>query len=115
GAKLEAIEHAIAILSADEATSMPVGGGEKRAEAVSYLSGLHHETFTAPEVGDWIAAAGAEDLSADQKAALSEWNRQYAAATCLPADFVRRKTQANMRSEQLWRDLRAKNDWAGFA
>ena len=115
GTRLEAIEHAMAILSADEATSMPVGGGEKRAEAVGFLSGLHHETFTAPEVGDWIAAAGAEDLSADQKADLSEWERQYAAATCLPADFVRRKTQANMRSEQLWRELRGKNDWAGFA
>ena len=30
GQKLEAIEHAISILSADEATNMPSGGGEKR-------------------------------------------------------------------------------------
>ena len=34
--------------------------------------------------------------------------------TCLPSEFVERQTRARMRSEQLWRDLRAKNDWAGF-
>ena len=34
GRKLEALEHALAILGADEATHMAVGGGEKRAEAM---------------------------------------------------------------------------------
>ncbi|WMT85721.1 carboxypeptidase M32 [Pelagibacterium sp. 26DY04] len=115
GRKLESIEHAIAILSADEATNMPVGGGEKRAESVSFLHGLRHETATAPEIGDWIAKAESEDLSEEQQLALREFKRVYTNATCLPADFVRRKSQAEMRSEQLWRDLRAKNDWANFA
>lgn len=115
GRKLESIEHAIAILSADEATNMPVGGGEKRAESVSFLHGLRHETATAPEIGDWIAKAESEDLSEDQQLALREFKRVYTNATCLPADFVRRKSQAEMRSEQLWRDLRVKNDWANFA
>jgi carboxypeptidase Taq len=115
GRKLEAIDHAIAILSADEATNMPVGGGEKRAEAVAHLSGLRHETFTAPEVGDWIEAAKSEDLSHDESLSLREFIRVHTNATCLPSDFVRRQTETNMRSEQLWRDLRGKNDWAGFA
>ncbi len=113
--KLEAIDHAIAILSADEATNMPVGGGEKRAEAVAHLSGLRHETFTAPEVGEWIETAKGEDLSHDEMLSLREFARVYANATSLPSDFVRRQTETNMRSEQLWRDLRVKNDWAGFA
>ncbi|MCD7060015.1 carboxypeptidase M32 [Pelagibacterium xiamenense] len=115
GKRLESIEHAIAILSADEATNMPVGGGEKRAEALAYLSGLMHETSTAREVGDLIAAAEAEDLEPDHRAAVAEFRRVYTNATCLPSDFVRRQTETNIRSEQLWRDLRAKNDWAGFA
>ena len=34
GKKLESLEHAMSILRADEATNMPSGGGEKRAEAV---------------------------------------------------------------------------------
>jgi carboxypeptidase Taq len=48
GHKLEALEHALAILGADEATHMAVGGGEKRAEAMSALAGMHHARATAP-------------------------------------------------------------------
>ena len=40
GHKLEALEHALAILGADEATHMAVGGGEKRAEAMAALAGM---------------------------------------------------------------------------
>jgi carboxypeptidase Taq len=43
-----------------------------------------------------------------------EFRRHYENLTCLPAEFVERQTTARMRSEQLWRDLRAKNDWQGF-
>ncbi|HHY50604.1 MAG TPA: carboxypeptidase M32, partial [Alphaproteobacteria bacterium] len=57
GRKLEAIEHAQSMLGVDEAVMMPVGGGEKRAEAMSVLAGMYHEMATAPEVGDWLAAA----------------------------------------------------------
>ena len=114
GHKLEALEHAQAILGADEATHMAVGGGEKRAEAMATLAGLYHRQATAPEAADWIAAAKAEALDADQQAALREFERQYVNLTCLPTEFVERQTAARLRSEQLWRELRAKNDWAGF-
>ena len=112
--KLEALEHALAILGADEATHMAVGGGEKRAEAMSALAGMLHARATAPEIADWIEAAEAEPLNEDQQAALREFRRHYTNLTCLPVEFVERQTTARMRSEQLWRDLRAKNDWAGF-
>ncbi len=114
GHRLQALEHALAILGADEATHMAVGGGEARAEAMSALAGMYHRQATAPEIGDWIAAAEAETLNDEQSAALREFKRQYVNMTCLPSEFVERQTRARMRSEQLWRDLRAKNDWAGF-
>ncbi len=114
GRKLEALEHALAILGADEATHMAVGGGEKRAEALAALAGMHHRQATAPEIADWIGAAEGEALDIDQQAALREFKRQYTNMTCLPSEFVERQTVARMRCEQLWRDLRAKNDWAGF-
>ena len=114
GRKLEALEHALAILGADEATHMAVGGGEKRAEALSVLAGIHHRQATAPEIADWIEAAEGESLNDDQQAALREFRRTYTNLTCLPPEFVERQTKARMRSEQLWRDLRPKNDWAGF-
>lgn len=114
GRKLEALEHALAILGADEATHMAVGGGAKRAEALSGLAGMHHRQATAPEISDWIAAAETEALNDDQRLAVREFRRQYTNMTCLPTEFVERQTAARLRCEQLWRDLRAKNDWAGF-
>ena len=114
GRKLEALEHALAILGADEATHMAPGGGEKRAQAMSALAGMHHRQATAPEIAGWIDAAGREALDDDRKAALREFSRQYTNMTCLPAEFVERQTAARMLSEQLWRELRGKNDWAGF-
>ena len=112
--KLEALEHALAILGADEATHMAVGGGEKRAEAMAALAGMHHRQATAPQIADWIDAAENETLDREETAALREFRRQYVNMTCLPTEFVERQTAARMRSEQLWRDLRAKGDWAGF-
>lgn len=112
--RLEALEHALAILGADEATHMAVGGGEKRAEAMATLAGMLHRQATAPEIADWIEAAGDEVLNEEQQAALREFRRQHANLTCLPPEFVERQTHARMRCEQLWRDLRVKGDWAGF-
>ncbi|EHK58389.1 carboxypeptidase M32 [Allomesorhizobium alhagi] len=112
--KLEALEHSLAILGADEATHMAVGGGEKRAEAMSALAGMHHARATAPEIADWIDTAQQEALNEDQRAALHEFRRQYTNMTCLPTEFVERQTTARLRSEQLWRDLRPKNDWLSF-
>ncbi|MBD8064287.1 carboxypeptidase M32 [Devosia sp. PTR5] len=112
--KLDAIEHALSILGADEATHMAVGGGEKRAEAMSELAGIYHAQATAPEIGDWIETAKAEHLDEDQRLAVGEFERNYINATCLPTEFVQRKTSATMRSEQLWRDLKAKGDWDSY-
>ncbi len=114
GRKLEALEHALSILGADEATHMAVGGGEKRAEAMSNLAGMYHAQATAPQITDWIGAARQESLTEDQVLAVNEFERSYVNATCLPTEFVERRTAATMRSEQLWRDLRPKGDWDSF-
>ncbi|GLQ57324.1 carboxypeptidase M32 [Devosia nitrariae] len=114
GRKLEAFEHALSILGADEATHMAVGGGEKRAEAMANLAGMYHAQSTAPEIRDWIEAAKTEELSEDQRLALGEFERVYVNTTCLPTAFVERRTAANMRAEQLWRELRPTGDWDAF-
>ena len=112
--RLDALDHALAILGADEATHMAPGGGEARAEAMAVLAGMHHRQATAPEIADWIDAAEREPLSEDQRAALREFRRVHTNLTCLPAEFVERQTRTRMRCEQLWRELRPRNDWAGF-
>jgi len=112
--RLEAIGHAQAMLGVDEAVNMPEGGGEKRAEAMGVLASIAHEMATAPHIADWIAKAETEELDDAQKAAVAEFKRSYINRTCLSSDFVARQVNAAMRCEQLWRSLRAKNDWNDF-
>jgi carboxypeptidase Taq len=114
GRKLEALEHAQAMLGVDEAVQMPLGGGDKRAEAMSMLAGMHHEMASAPQIAEWIADARTEPLSDTQKVALNEFERNYINLTCLSSDFVRRQVSARVRSEQLWRKLRASGNWKEF-
>ncbi len=112
---LHALEHAMSLLGADEATNMPTGGGEGRATALSALSAMHHEKASAPIIAEWIDAAQNSDLNPEQQYALAEFKRLYEQRTCLPADFVGAKTKSAMASEQLWRQLRPTGDWKAFA
>jgi len=112
--RLEAMGHAQAMLGVDEAVNMPDGGAEKRTEAMSVLASMAHEMASAPHIADWIDKAENEDLDAAQKAAVAEFKRSYINRTCLSSDFVARQVNAALRCEQLWRQLRAKNDWKDF-
>jgi carboxypeptidase Taq len=112
---LASLDHALAILGADEATNMPSGGGEKRAEAMATLSGMRHKQASAPEIGEMILRAEDEDLSTDARIGLDEFKRQYLHLTCLPPEFVEERTKTAMQAEQLWRQLRPQGDWKTFA
>src|SRR5690606_41440619 len=91
GRRLSALEHALAILGADEATHMAVGGGGARAEAMSVLAGVLHRQASDPQIADWMEAAEAEGLSEEQKAAVRDFRRQYVKLTCVPAQSVSRR------------------------
>jgi carboxypeptidase Taq len=112
--KLDSLHHALSMLGVDEAVNMPEGGGEKRAEAMATLSAMYHEMAAAPEVADFIADAEDEDLDQKQAIAVSEFKRSYRNRICLSSDFVKRQTEQRLRCEQLWRQLRAENNWTDF-
>jgi carboxypeptidase Taq len=112
--RLEALDHAQAMLGVDEAVNMPDGGGEKRADAMAVLASMSHEMASAPHIAEWIEAAESEDLDQAQQAAVREFKRQYINRTCLTSDFVGRLVNARIRCEQLWRVLRPKGGWKDF-
>ena len=112
--RLEALDHAQAMLGVDEAVNMPEGGGEKRAEAMSVLASMSHEIASAPHIAEWIGKAETEDLDAAQQAAVREFRRSYINLTCLTSEFVARQVNARIRCEQLWRQLRPTGDWKSF-
>ncbi len=111
---LSALDHAQAVLGVDEATQMAPGGGDERAEAMGTLAAMSHRQMTAPQIGEWIAAAEMETLDEEQAAAVRELRRVHTNMTALPTEFVEAQLAARMRCEQLWRVLRPKNDWKGL-
>jgi carboxypeptidase Taq len=114
--QLSHLRHVEAIVAWDEASMMPPGGGEARAEALATLRGIIHERATDAALGDLFASAEEQAASLDpwQAANLREMRREWLRATALPHDLVEASSRAETRSEQAWRELRAKNDWDGF-
>jgi carboxypeptidase Taq len=114
--RLAHLRHIEAMASWDEATMMPAGGGEARGAALSTLRGMIHREATRPEVGEWLAAAAAVRGNLDpwQRANLHEMEREWIRAAAIPPDLVEASSRVESASEQAWRDLRPKNDFAGW-
>ncbi len=113
--ELGSVAHAQRMLGWDEAVMMPVGGGERRGEALAALAGIVHRQLTSSETGDLIAAAAQErDLDAWQRANVHEIERSRLRATALPDALVVEQTLQSTRCEQAWRVARSANDWRGI-
>lgn len=108
------LQHIAAICGWDQATMMPSGGNQARAEAMSNLAVLSHQQLQAPQLADWFATANAESLTPEQSVSLQAMQRQWRDATILPGDLVGAFSLAGSRCEHAWRSLRPANDWAGF-
>lgn len=109
------LEHALAMLSWDEAAMMPTGGGAVRAESMATLSGMVHDMVAADETGELAETALAEDLDEWQTANVELIRRDWQAARALPGDLVVALSAATSACQQAWRPARPANDWAAVA
>ena len=109
------IDHAIAMLSWDEAVMMPSGGGGVRADALATLKDTVRDLLTSPQTGDWLAAAEAEPLDPWQQANVAQVRRARRKAQAVPADLAIALSKAASLCEQTWRGARAVNDWPAVA
>lgn len=96
---------AASVLSWDQQTYMPPGGGRARADQLSTLRRLIHEMATAPEARALLESAEAEAASlvpdSDEAALVVMTRRDYDRATKLPADFVAERTRAAATSVEV--------------
>ncbi|MEY4578937.1 MAG: hypothetical protein RL701_3640 [Pseudomonadota bacterium] len=117
--RISHLQHVSAIMQWDEAVMMPAAAGPERAAALATLGVVVHEHLTAPQLGDWLAAAEVERennrLDTKQRANLREMTRIVRRASALPSALVEALSHAQMRCEQAWRTQREHNDWQGFA
>ncbi|WP_131794377.1 carboxypeptidase M32 [Fluoribacter gormanii] len=108
-------ENLAAIVSWDEASMMPAGGGKARAEALATLSAVQHDWLTDKKVGELIKQAkDIDSLSLWQQKNLYWMEKEYLQATCIPVNLVEEFTNESLICGQAWRELRAKNDWKSF-
>jgi carboxypeptidase Taq len=111
-AKANTIGDALSVLSWDMATTMPTGGAERRAEQMALLKTMVHDILTAPQMGDLLAAAETEVGDPWDKANVREMRRDWVHATAVPADLVAALSTAASTCEMVWREARAKADFA---
>lgn len=108
--RIAALNEAAAMLHWDASAMMPPGGGAARGEQLASLAGLAHELLTAPAVAEELAVAEAEG---DWDVAnLTLMRRAHARATALPTSLVEATTRANSACEKIWRDAKARADFA---
>lgn len=109
-ARLGALGEAAAVLHWDASTMMPRGGGAARGEQLAALAGLSHELFTAPEMAADLAEASAEGEW--QEANLELIRRSHLRSAALPTSLVEASARANSACEKVWREAKAKSDFA---
>ena len=107
-------EHLSALGDWDQATMMPMGGGEARGAAMAELAKHIHSLKTAPMLAQTIDDAEQQPLTPQQQANLTEMRYQYLQANVVPSELVVAKTKAAYHCEHAWREQRSNNDWQGF-
>src|SRR5947209_2114762 len=118
-AQISDLDNAAAVLSWDQQTYMPPGGGPARAEQLATLAQFSHELFTAAETGALIAQASQECSGAaedsDDAALVRVTRRDYDRAVKLPPDLVADMARTRTLAQEVWTRARPANDYAAFA
>lgn len=115
--RVSGIDGALSMLDWDQATMMPAGGADARAEQIATLKLIRHEMLSSTQVADLLAEAeeGAAALDPWQQANLARMRRSNTHACALPADLVEALSKASCGCEIIWRTARAENDFAALA
>ncbi|MCY2956890.1 MAG: carboxypeptidase M32 [Planctomycetota bacterium] len=111
------LSSAASVLSWDQETGMPPGGGDLRALQLAELAALSHERATDPRIDAWLKvceqdAAMRSDLFLH--ANLRGMRRDYDRATLLPESLVRELAATESRAQKAWAQARADSNYAGF-
>jgi carboxypeptidase Taq len=107
----------------DQETYMPSGASGIRSEQIKTLAGLVHRKKTDKEYTQALEKlidipTGHllhSDLTPAQKAALTEWRRDYLQDTALPSSFVEEFAQLSSQSVGAWQSAKKNNAFSQFA
>ncbi|MBT8484637.1 MAG: carboxypeptidase M32 [Phycisphaerales bacterium] len=108
------------LLSWDQEVNMPPEGVAYRSRQMSVLARLHHETFTAPRMGELLAECeGDGELMSDplsvEAVNVRELRRLYDRQTRLPPALVAEEAELASLGQHIWAKARKDSEFARFA
>ena len=116
--QVKLLESTASVLGWDQETMMPEGGVEHRSSQLALLAKLSHQSFTAPEMKELVAAAVAETASLPEDHAdrvdAREIERDWQKATLLPESLVTELAELSSKAMHEWAAARKANDFARF-
>jgi carboxypeptidase Taq len=123
--EIQRINSAASLLSWDQETYMPAGGGEARAEQISTLQGIAHEKLVSPEIerllASWVDPQTGEvrDSPGDAwdeptRSLLREVWRDYSRAKKLPSHFVVTLSRECSLAQQVWAEAKENHAFSQF-
>jgi carboxypeptidase Taq len=123
--EIQRINSAAALLSWDQETYMPAGGGEARAEQISTLQGIAHQKLVSPEIEGLLAAwidpesgetrdSPGEAWDEPSRSLLREVWRDYSRAKKLPSDFVVKLSRECSLAQQVWAEAKENHSFSQF-
>jgi len=123
--EIQRINSAASLLSWDQETYMPAGGGEARAEQISTFQGIAHEKLVSPEIEQLLA--GWVDLQTGEirdspgdawdeatRSLLREVWRDYSRAKKLPSHFVVTLSRECSLAQQVWAEAKENHAFSQF-
>ncbi|MGC4096371.1 MAG: carboxypeptidase M32 [Nitrospira sp.] len=123
--EIQRINSAASVLSWDQETYMPAGGGEARAEQIAVLQGLAHQKLISPDMqallSQWIdpvtgqtAEQAGEVWDEPSRSLLREVWRDLSRAKKLPSDFVVKLSRECSLAQQVWTDAKTHSKFSMF-
>ena len=110
------LSRANSVLSWDQSTYMPAGGGAARGRQQALLSRLAHERFTDKGLGrllDRLAPLAASlDPDSDEACLVRVVRRSYEHSQKVPVEMVERWSAHGAKCYQIWKVARPANDFA---
>ncbi len=123
--EIQRINSAASLLSWDQETYMPAGGGEARAEQISTLQGIAHQKLIAPDFERLLAAwidpetgeirdSPGEAWDEPARSLLREVWRDFSRAKKLPSDFVVTLSRECSLAQQVWTEAKDNKAFSQF-
>jgi carboxypeptidase Taq len=112
------LDNAAGLLSWDQQTYMPIGGGEARGQQLATLGKLKHQKATSEEVGKLLDDLKKEfngaDSTSDDAAMVRVAARDYDKAVRVPSEFISERAIATTKAFEAWAEARSKSDFSIF-